>query len=118
MDQKTNIGKAFLSFSGLKVYGVLAIIFLSWPVVAGLVGVGTGEDIRFVIQISSAFVPIYAGYALRFFLVRNVGVYKKKLLAAFTPDQVFSVIFGGVLWGLPVVVLATACYMYTKSTIW
>ncbi len=43
---------------------------------------------------------------------------RKKLRDAITPDEAFKVIFGGFLWGFPVVCLATVCYIYTKNAIW
>ena len=119
MEQKTNIGNAFLSYSAVKVYGFLALIFLTIPAVVVIIGLTSEKvNIKFVLQLSSAFLPIYFGYALRFYMVRNVSRIKEKLISAVTPDEAFKVIFGGFLWGFPVVVLATACYIYTKITIW
>ena len=119
MEQKTNIGNAFLTLSALKIYGVLAIVFLTIPIILGAIGFFSGKmTAKAVVQFSSAILPIYIGYALRFYLVRTMSNLKKNLQDAITPDEAFKVIFGGFLWGFPVVCIATACYFYTKNTLW
>ena len=119
MEQKTNIGNVFLSFSSLKVYGALAIVFLLLPSVVCAIGLILEKmTIKVVVQLSSAFVPIYIGYALRFYIVRNISKFQLRLQEAITADQAFKIIFGGFMWGFPVVCLATACYIYTKNTLW